>query len=108
MERTQGARTPYEVYCPRCRVTFPREARRCVHCGGRLGEPGPVPGLGAAASTAGADPRQRPPGADPFEEAELEEELGTGGLLLRRFGGLAMWALLALVALASRLCEQGG
>ena len=31
-----GARTPYEVYCNRCRVTFPLGARRCIHCGGRL------------------------------------------------------------------------
>jgi hypothetical protein len=29
-------------------------------------------------------------------------------MLLRRFGGLAVWALLALMAVVSRLCEQGG
>ena len=32
-----GPKTPYEVYCPHCRVTFAVGTRRCVHCGGRLG-----------------------------------------------------------------------
>jgi hypothetical protein len=30
------AQTPYEVYCDRCRVTFPVGTRRCVHCGDRI------------------------------------------------------------------------
>jgi hypothetical protein len=25
---------PFEVYCERCRVSFPIGARRCIHCGG--------------------------------------------------------------------------
>lgn len=25
-----------EVYCNRCHVSFPADARRCMHCGGRL------------------------------------------------------------------------
>ena len=32
-----GPRTPFEVYCPRCRVTFPTGTKRCIHCGGRIG-----------------------------------------------------------------------
>ena len=32
----QASRTPYEVYCNQCRVTFPVGTRRCVHCGARL------------------------------------------------------------------------
>ena len=27
---------PFEIYCLQCRVTFPMNARRCLHCGGRL------------------------------------------------------------------------
>jgi len=27
---------PYEVYCPRCSVTFPVGQKHCIHCGGRL------------------------------------------------------------------------
>ena len=36
MQRVEGARTPYEVYCFRCRVTFPIGSRQCLHCGGPL------------------------------------------------------------------------
>ena len=32
----QSPQTPYEVFCPRCKVTFPVGARHCLHCGGRL------------------------------------------------------------------------
>lgn len=32
-----GPKTPYEVYCPRCRVTFPVGTKSCLHCGGRVG-----------------------------------------------------------------------
>jgi hypothetical protein len=42
----EGPQTPYEVFCHQCRVTFPVDARRCVHCGGRLSasrSPGGVP-----------------------------------------------------------------
>ena len=28
---------PFEVYCGRCRVTFPVGTRRCIHCGGPTG-----------------------------------------------------------------------
>lgn len=34
--QAQGPQTPYEVFCPRCNVTFPVGARHCLHCGGRL------------------------------------------------------------------------
>jgi hypothetical protein len=28
---------PYEVRCESCGVSFPPEAKRCIHCGGPLG-----------------------------------------------------------------------
>lgn len=34
--QAHGPQTPYEVFCPRCNVTFPVGARQCLHCGGRL------------------------------------------------------------------------
>ncbi len=34
--QTQGPRTPYEVYCNRCRVSFAPGTKRCIHCGDRL------------------------------------------------------------------------
>ena len=34
--QTEGPRTPYEVYCNRCRVSFASGTKRCIHCGDRL------------------------------------------------------------------------
>jgi hypothetical protein len=30
---------PYEVYCLRCRVSFPVGTKTCLHCGQRIGRP---------------------------------------------------------------------
>ena len=96
MDRVQGAQTPYEVYCFRCRVTFPVEARRCLHCGGPL--------LGrnehaGAASRLVVGPSAPAPGGDEAEEGPL--------LMARRFGGIAIWALVALAAVLQNLCHRG-
>ena len=94
MERVEGAQTPYEVYCFRCRVTFPVEARRCLHCGGRLYKPGervavaPDPGF--------SGPVLPIPAGGEAEEGPA--------LTVRRFGGLAIWALVALSAVLNSLC----
>jgi hypothetical protein len=95
MERVQGAQTPYEVYCFRCRVTFPVEARRCLHCGGRLYAPG-------ERAVAGADPALHGPALPPPASEEAEEG---AALTVRRFGGLAIWALVALSAILNSLCR---
>jgi hypothetical protein len=34
--RVQTEQPRVEVYCNRCRVSFPVGRRRCLHCGGRL------------------------------------------------------------------------
>jgi hypothetical protein len=34
--QAEGPRTPYEISCSRCLVTFPVGTKRCLHCGGRL------------------------------------------------------------------------
>jgi hypothetical protein len=107
MQRAQGTASPYEVFCHHCRVTFPVEARRCIHCGGPL-----------AARQEGAGSRLRstavaPPSGDPTEAIfrppspadEGSEEPEAGVMLLRRFGGLALWALIALSAVLSNLCS---
>ena len=96
MERVEGARTPYEVYCFHCRVTFPAEARRCLHCGGPLFGPGQRAG--------GAPIAKTPPGL-PTPGGE-EDEDGTL-LTVRRFGGLALWTLVALAAVLQNLCHRG-
>lgn len=57
----------FEVYCDRCRVTFPVGTRRCIHCGGPTG---------AARSPVRAQ-LARGPAPEPTElDAEAETELG--------------------------------
>ena len=87
MESVEAAQTPYEVYCHHCRVTFPSETRNCMHCGGRLG--------GMSVET-------------PFRRriAVTREDDESAVSPLRRFGGLAVWGLLALSAVISNLCSQ--
>src|SRR5262245_33800908 len=97
MERVQGALTPYEVYCFQCRVTFPAEARRCLHCGGPLYGPGERAGAGAA--------QPAPQVGFPIPAGEDAEE--TPLAMARRFGGLAIWGLVALSAVVSHLCQRG-
>ena len=96
MQRVEGARTPYEVYCFHCRVTFPAEARRCLHCGG------PLFGSGERAATAPT----APPGPGlPLPDGDEAEEGPV--VMVRRFGGLAIWAIVALAAVLQNLCHRG-
>jgi hypothetical protein len=95
MQRVEGAPTPYEVYCFHCHVTFPVEARRCLHCGGRLF------GRGERAAAAAIAP-------SPLTPQPAGEEADEGPVLMvRRFGGLAIWALVALSAVLANLCNRG-
>lgn len=128
----EGARTPYEVYCYDCRVTFPVGQKRCLHCGGRLGPrsetpflgSGGRPGAGGGAETVGTGggatggvgsggkgpgaSRERwtghpaPTGTATHPQEDEEEP----SLALRRFGGLALWALIVVSALVSNLCGR--
>ena len=97
MERVEGARTPYEVYCFHCRVTFPAEARRCLHCGGPLF--GRDERARAAAPLATPGPGLPIPGNDDDEEGP--------GSMVRRFAHLALWAVVALAAVLQNLCQRG-
>jgi len=36
MQQQDGPRTPFEVFCHNCRVTFAAGTKNCVHCGARL------------------------------------------------------------------------
>src|SRR5262245_988947 len=96
MERVEGARTPYEVYCFRCRVTFPIGSRRCLHCGGPLFAAGERTAVGAPIA----------PAAGP---AAPDADADDGAIAVaRRFGGLAVWALVALAAVLQSLCRGAG
>ncbi len=93
MERVEGALTPFEVYCFRCRVTFPTEARRCLHCGGPLSASGERAGVGSPVA-----PGMPVPAGEDAEDGPA--------LMLRRFGGLALWGLVALSAVLSNVCGR--
>ena len=97
MERVQGARTPYEVYCFHCRVTFPAEARRCLHCGGPLFGSGERPGAVPPLTQPG--PGMPIPGGDETEEGPV--------VMVRRFGGIAIWTIVAIAAVLQNLCHRG-
>jgi hypothetical protein len=51
----------YEVRCENCRTTFPPETKRCIHCGGPLGDR-PLRWLGPGAAPEGV------PGTEEDEE----------------------------------------
>lgn len=95
MEKFEGARSPYEVYCFHCHVTFPAEARLCLHCGGRLY------GFGERAAV-GLDPALQGR-ALPIPAGHEAEQRPT--LAVRRIGGLAIWALVAVSAILNSLCR---
>lgn len=101
-QAVEGAQTPYEVYCYQCRVTFPVGQKRCVHCGGRLGPRGEAPFRGPVVSGPVAAGGLRGRGT-PGPPGDAEEE---PSLALRRFGGLALWALIVVSALVSNLCSR--
>jgi hypothetical protein len=88
--QAEAPQTPYEVFCPRCSVTFPVGTRHCLHCGGRL--PRERGRLIAAPSS--------------FEEryTPLEDE----GPRMSRFSPVALiWVLLFVVGTIYRACTSG-
>ena len=116
---------PFEVYCPRCDVTFPVGTKRCVHCGGRTvssGQPrmpgtirtgGYSEGSGTGASEAPQPIEWQPdPGLQLPEydaegrELEMDDESPTiARSLIRSLGGL-IWVI-ALVAFSlARNCSD--
>lgn len=87
----------FEIHCPRCKVTFPPEAKRCLHCGGKLGSPG--------LSIAGDSGPQL--GAElPFEVEATGEDAPRGSGLRTGFGG--MWIIFAVIVTLMRACSGEG
>ena len=86
--------TPYEVSCPRCKVTFPVGTRHCIHCGGPIAR---GRGLFAATVAAAAATQTEP------VEFEVEEELPRSSPFTP---GAIVWVLIAGAA-AYRACSGG-
>ena len=90
METRVGPQTPFEVYCYDCKVTFPLETRRCIHCGRPIGG-SPLMRSAAPINPGAADP----------DELELP-----GQVSVRKLGGMSLWVLLAIGAAISRFCAE--
>ena len=87
---------PFEVYCGRCRVTFPGGTRRCIHCGGPTG-----PSREVAAAVSSRLRRAPEPGADAGGLEEDPEEL----VRPRTFSPLTLlWIALVIGGYAMRSC----
>jgi hypothetical protein len=102
---------PFETRCPRCKVSYPIETRRCVHCGG----PTERPAAAASAPRAPLRPAARPPGGapagpippPPAVEEEADEEIQLQRRGFTRGIGL-LWVVLALAASIYRACTGEG
>jgi hypothetical protein len=103
----------YEVRCFPCDVSFPVGTKRCLHCGARirtkaratpeLGQrlvqgDGFVIGAEAAAAT-------RVPGSE-FVAADPEQMSASEGRRSFRFGTGAIWVLVLVAGMLSRMCSE--
>ena len=81
----------YEVRCENCRTTFPPETKRCIHCGGPLGD-GALRWLAPGSAPAGAS-------------AEDDEAPVTGSRARNVLWGVTV--VLAVLMSVLRNCAQG-
>jgi len=86
--RSPTPANPYEVYCTRCKVSFPVGTRACMHCGQPIGRP-------AAASGA----LERPA---PLDE-DSQEELPTRSVAFSPM--TFVWLLAAVATVIYRSCQ---
>ncbi len=102
--------TRYEVRCHRCDVSFPIGTKRCVHCGGRIGD------ASFEALTLGGDDGVSVD-AESSTEQSIEERAseaggepsgpaGAGGAgRLARSGTALVWILILAASFLTRLCQ---
>jgi len=82
---------PYEVYCTRCRVSFPVGTRVCMHCGQPIGR------AAAAAAAAAALQRSAAPDEDALEELPMRS---------LKFSPLTLaWLVAGVATVAYRACQ---
>jgi hypothetical protein len=88
--QAQGPQTPYEVFCPRCNVTYPVGTRHCIHCDGRLSKDRWQPIEAPVTFGEGAAPPQdERPRRSPFSPVAL------------------IWVLLFVAGTVYRTCTSG-
>lgn len=91
--KTEGP-AGFEVYCDRCRVSFPVGTRRCIHCGGRTSATRSHRGL-----------RPQPADAPEILESEAEAEIDPE-IVRRRFLSpvTLLWIVLIAAGYMYRAC----
>jgi hypothetical protein len=87
-----GRPAPFEVYCERCRVTFPVGTRRCIHCGG------PTSGSPVRIPLRFEPLAPEPAGAEPEIDAELARRRLVSPLTL-------VWIALIVAGYLIRACS---
>ncbi len=106
-----------EVCCPSCKVTFPVETRKCVHCGGRTAPSHvPLPQTASAEirredaevdwAAAGAEAGSHATRMAPYESEDENEEAERGTSPFRVLVTV-MWMVLAVAFSLMRACSEG-
>jgi len=109
--------SPYEVRCARCDVTFPPEAKRCMHCGAPtqpsiVTVPDAQPELRTSVSVHDASPASGDVGThviEPFDaqvDLDDEEAMGRRPSVLRSLSTV-IWVALAVIFSVMRVCSEG-
>jgi len=122
-----SSESPYEVRCPRCDVSFPPEARTCMHCGGPTGASGVFAALRTTQfDQTSIEATEETPfsigdsfGTDPFadetdpnhresRDRDMEEESSgsIGQSIFKSLGGI-VWVILLIGFSLARSCGDG-
>lgn len=96
----EHARTPYEVMCHRCQVTFALGTKKCIHCGDKLGRRG---ARKAIVVDELAEIFQ--PDAEPEEHAPEAKASGRSRLPISPM--TLIWVVVIAGSLAQRACQGG-
>jgi hypothetical protein len=88
--------TPYEAWCPRCKVTWAPGTRSCVHCGG--------PVSASRTPLASDSLPTLPAGADTAPRSE--EAAPRTALRPVRFGIATLWLVVAVAGAIARHCAR--
>ncbi|HJO23857.1 MAG: hypothetical protein QF890_00580 [Myxococcota bacterium] len=90
MQQQDGPRTPFEVFCHNCRVTFAAGTKHCIHCGARL-----------------SGSRNRPTVEMPPDSKEFEIKSERPKRSLPFSPMTLLWVILLLGAGLQRACHPG-
>ena len=95
----QEARTPFDVFCHNCKVTFALGTKNCIHCGGRLTPRGAPRAMGRIVHAEPFEPVGAP------EEVIVEETTG-GRWRLPVSPVTLLWIVLIAGSVAQRACQD--